>query len=55
LDSGLRIRTLNLPDRFIEQDTPERMYESAGLDANSIAATVMSTLGRGRDVAAMIA
>jgi 1-deoxy-D-xylulose-5-phosphate synthase len=55
LDSGLKIRTLTLPDRFIEQDTPERMYESAGLDANSIAATVMSTLGRGRDVAAMIA
>jgi len=55
LDCGLKIRTLTLPDRFIEQDTPERMYESAGLDANSIAATVMSTLGRGRDVAAMIA
>ena len=55
LDRGLKIRTLTLPDRFIEQDTPERMYESAGLDANSIVATVLSTLGRGRDTAAMIA
>ena len=55
LDRGLRIRTLTLPDRFIEQDTPERMYESAGLDANSIVALVLATLGRGQDVAAMIA
>ena len=55
LDCGLKIRTLTLPDRFIEHDTPERMYESAGLDANSIVATVLSTLGRGRDTAAMIA
>jgi len=55
LDRGLRIRTLTLPDRFIEQDTPERMYESAGLDANSIVAMVLATLGRGQDIAAMIA
>ena len=55
LDCGLKIRTLTLPDRFIEHDTPERMYESAGLDANSIVAMVLSTLGRGRDIAAMIA
>ncbi len=55
LDRGLRIRTLTLPDRFIEQDAPDRMYESAGLDANSIVAAVLSTLGRGQDTAAMIA
>jgi 1-deoxy-D-xylulose-5-phosphate synthase len=55
LDRGLRIRTLTLPDRFIEQDAPERMYESAGLDANSIVAMVLATLGRGQDIAAMIA
>jgi 1-deoxy-D-xylulose-5-phosphate synthase len=55
LDRGLRVRTLTLPDRFIEQDSPERMYESAGLDANSIVAMVLSTLGRGHDTAAMIA
>ena len=55
LDRGLRIRTLTLPDRFIEQDTPERMYESAGLDSSSIVAAVLSTLGRGHDTAAMIA
>jgi 1-deoxy-D-xylulose-5-phosphate synthase len=55
LDRGLKIRTLTLPDRFIEQDAPERMYESAGLDANSIVAMVLSTLGREHDTAAMIA
>jgi 1-deoxy-D-xylulose-5-phosphate synthase len=55
LDRGLKIRTLTLPDRFLDQDTPERMYESAGLDANSIVATVLSTLGRGHETAAMIA
>ena len=28
LDKGLKIRPLVLPDRFIDQDTPDRMYES---------------------------
>jgi 1-deoxy-D-xylulose-5-phosphate synthase len=55
LDRGLKIRTLTLPDRFLDQDIPERMYESAGLDADSIVAAVLSTLGRGHDTAAMIA
>ena len=50
LDSGLRIRTLTLPDRFIEQDTPERMYREAGLDAETIAAAAMATLGAGNVV-----
>jgi 1-deoxy-D-xylulose-5-phosphate synthase len=27
---------MNLPDIFIDQDTPENMYKSAGLDAKSI-------------------
>ena len=30
---GLKIRTLMLPDRFIDQDKPRAMYEQAGLDA----------------------
>ena len=25
-----------LPDQFIDQDTPENMYKTAGLDANTI-------------------
>ena len=31
LDRGLKVRTLVLPDIFIDQDKPERMYEIAGL------------------------
>ncbi len=46
LDSGLKIRTLTLPDRFIDQDTPARMYEAAGLDATAIARTALAALGR---------
>jgi 1-deoxy-D-xylulose-5-phosphate synthase len=45
LDSGLRIRTMTLPDLFIDQDTPEKMYEAAGLDAASIAETARGALG----------
>jgi 1-deoxy-D-xylulose-5-phosphate synthase len=47
LDRGLRVRTLTLPDIFQDQDTPEKMYEQAGLDARSIAATVIKAIGRG--------
>ena len=35
-DKGLKIRSMILPDLFINQDTPENMYKSAGLDAESI-------------------
>ena len=47
LDAGLRIRTLTLPDIFQDHDTPEKMYELAGLDARSIAASAIKALGRG--------
>ena len=55
LDSGVKIRTMVLPDRFIDQDTPERMYEAAGLDAKAIVAAGLSALGRDKDAAAVIA
>jgi 1-deoxy-D-xylulose-5-phosphate synthase len=51
-DKGLKIRPMTLPDRFIDQDTPEKMYEAAGLDAKSIVATALSALGREREAAA---
>ena len=35
-----------LPDVFIEHDKPEKMYETAGLNAPGIVATVLATLGR---------
>ena len=43
-----------LPDIFIDQDKPERMYEQAGLDAGGIVATKrFQALGREGDAAAM--
>ncbi|MDE2134605.1 MAG: 1-deoxy-D-xylulose-5-phosphate synthase [Alphaproteobacteria bacterium] len=53
LDKGLKIRPMVLPDRFQNQDTPERMYAEAGLDANSIAAAALSALGRDEEAAAV--
>ena len=55
LDRGLKIRPLVLPDSFIDQDSPERMYETAGLDAKAIVATVLAAFGRERDAAASLA
>jgi 1-deoxy-D-xylulose-5-phosphate synthase len=48
LDEGLKIRPLTLPDRFIDHDKPERMYEQAGLDARAIVDCVFKALGRSR-------
>lgn len=45
-DKGLKIRSMVLPDTYIEHDKPERMYAEAGLDANGIVAKVMEALGR---------
>ncbi|MGQ0527280.1 MAG: 1-deoxy-D-xylulose-5-phosphate synthase [Alphaproteobacteria bacterium] len=36
LDGRLKVRTLNLPDLFQDQDTPEKQYEQAGLHARNI-------------------
>jgi 1-deoxy-D-xylulose-5-phosphate synthase len=46
LDRGLKVRCLCLPDGFIDQDTPERMYAQAGLNAASITAKVTEALGK---------
>jgi len=46
LDRGLKIRTMVLPDVFIEHDKPERMYEKAGLNAPGIVETVLTALGK---------
>jgi 1-deoxy-D-xylulose-5-phosphate synthase len=51
-DNGLKIRPMILPDRFIDHDTPEKMYEAAGLDAAGIVATALNALGREREAAA---
>jgi 1-deoxy-D-xylulose-5-phosphate synthase len=46
LDDGLKVRTMVLPDCFIDQDKPEAMYAKAGLNAPGIVRTVMAALGR---------
>ena len=43
-DTGLKFRSMILPDLFIDQDTPEKMYEKAGLDSSSIANKIEETL-----------
>ncbi len=45
LDRGLRVRTLTLPDTFIEHDSPDRMYAMAGLNAAGIVQTALNALG----------
>ncbi len=35
-DKGLKFRAMFLPDIFIDQDTPEKMYDKAGLNCSSI-------------------
>jgi 1-deoxy-D-xylulose-5-phosphate synthase len=46
LDQGLKVRTLTLPDSFIEHDKPQVMYERAGLNASGIVAAVFAALGK---------
>ena len=43
-DRGLKFRSMILPDIFIDQDSPERMYEKAGLDCESIVSKVEQVL-----------
>ena len=43
-DTGLKFRSMILPDIFIDQDTPEKMYKVAGLDDLSILNKVEETL-----------
>ncbi|ODT43775.1 MAG: 1-deoxy-D-xylulose-5-phosphate synthase [Methylobacterium sp. SCN 67-24] len=45
LDSGLKIRSLTLPDSFQDHDKPEKMYADAGLDAAGIVRAVEAALG----------
>ena len=46
LDRGLKVRSMVLPDIFIDQDSPNAMYAKAGLDAKGIVAKVFEALGK---------
>jgi 1-deoxy-D-xylulose-5-phosphate synthase len=43
-DRGLKFRSMVLPDHFIQQDTPERMYAAAALGAADIEAKVLGLM-----------
>ena len=43
-DKGLKFRSMILPDVFIEQDTPERMYDVAELNASHISKKALEVL-----------
>jgi 1-deoxy-D-xylulose-5-phosphate synthase len=45
LDRGCAIRTMTLPDRFIDHASPADMYADAGLTAQDIAAAALDALG----------
>jgi 1-deoxy-D-xylulose-5-phosphate synthase len=49
-DTGLVIRNICLPDRFIDQASPAEMYADAGMSATDIAATVRAALGKPANV-----
>ncbi|MDP1626846.1 MAG: 1-deoxy-D-xylulose-5-phosphate synthase [Parvibaculum sp.] len=51
LDYGLKVRPMALPDIFIDQDKPEKMYDIAGLNAAQIVETALSVLGLERQIA----
>ncbi|MGV2070442.1 MULTISPECIES: 1-deoxy-D-xylulose-5-phosphate synthase [Rhizobium/Agrobacterium group] len=46
LDHGLKVRSLVLPDLWMDQAKPDVMYEKAGLDAKGIVSTVFTALSR---------
>jgi 1-deoxy-D-xylulose-5-phosphate synthase len=46
LDGKCRVRSMVLPDVYLDHDKPEAMYAAAGLDAKGIVAKVFEALGR---------
>jgi 1-deoxy-D-xylulose-5-phosphate synthase len=43
-DTGLKVRTMRLPDIFQEHDNPQKQYDEAGLNAPQIVDTVLRAL-----------
>jgi 1-deoxy-D-xylulose-5-phosphate synthase len=46
LDRGLKVRSMVLPDIFIDHDSPAAMYARAGLDAKGIVKKAFEALGK---------
>jgi 1-deoxy-D-xylulose-5-phosphate synthase len=43
-DKGLKFRSMTLPDIFIEQDNPKKMYDVAGLNSSQISKKILDIL-----------
>ena len=43
-DKGLKFRSMKLPDIFIEQDNPKKMYDAAGLNASQISKKILDII-----------
>jgi len=50
LDSGLKIRTMTLPDRFVDHAKPDEQYEDAGLQARHIVEMAVAALGTSKHI-----
>jgi 1-deoxy-D-xylulose-5-phosphate synthase len=46
LDQGLAVRTLTMPDAFLDHAKPVDQVDAAGLDASGIVQTVLKGLGQ---------
>jgi len=55
LDGRCQVRSLTMPDRFLDQHAPAMQVQQAGLDARHIVAGVLSALGREEEAAAELA
>ena len=53
-DGGCRLRTMVVPDQFIEAGGQGQQYEFAGLQAKHIAATALKALGRNREALGLL-
>ena len=53
-DSGLKLRVLTMPDRFLDQDKPNIQNDIAGLTAPHIVANILSALGREEEALALL-
>ncbi|KAF5182295.1 1-deoxy-D-xylulose-5-phosphate synthase [Thalictrum thalictroides] len=49
LDGNLKLRSMALPDRYIDHGAPQDQIEEAGLSSWHISATVLSLLGRSKE------
>ena len=50
LDNGLKIRTMTLPDRFVDHAKPDEQYEDAGLQARHIVEMAVAALGTSKHI-----